>query len=229
MTTPPLAAALKGSNAKAVRHLRSVDLTLAHLMDVVGRPEYATPAHDAVHGMTDVWATLVRSIVSQQLSTKAAATIHGRLLALFAPDDAVPATPSPEAMLGASAETLRTVGISGNKARALHDLAAKTLDGTVPEHDEARALGDDELIKRISAVRGIGVWSVQMLLIFRLGRPDVLPTGDLGVRKGYQRAFGHDRPPTPCELLAAGEPWGPYRTWASWYLWRATDPTVPID
>ena len=229
MSTPPLPASCKPANAKALRHLRASDPVLAHVIDVVGRPVFATDADHAAHGMTEVYPTLVRSIVSQQLSTKAAATIHRRLLALFAPDeDAAPATPEPEQLLAASPELLRTAGISGSKALALHDLAAKVLDGTVPDHAEAEHLGDDELIARLSAVRGIGVWTVQMLLIFRLGRGDVLPTGDLGVRKGVQRAFDLDAQPTPTEVLRRGEPWAPYRTWASWYLWRAADPTVPL-
>jgi DNA-3-methyladenine glycosylase II len=141
------------------------------------------------------------------------------MLALFEPHD----FPPPELLVEASDELLRTAGVSGGKARALRDLAAKVLDGTVPDLAEADGLADDELVERITQVRGIGVWTVQMLLIFRLGRADVLPTGDLGVRKGFQRVFGGNDLPTPAELTAATEPWRPWRSVGSWYMWRATE------
>jgi len=159
----------------------------------------------------------MESIVYQSISGKAAATIFARIKALGS--DGRP--PSPEQMLKIPAMKLRKAGLSGAKVRAMKDLAKKALAGIVPTHDEAVKLSDEELVERLVSVRGIGAWTVEMFLIFRLGRPDVLPIHDLGVKKGWSVAYGKKHMPKPMELLEFGERWRPYRTVASWYMWRA--------
>jgi DNA-3-methyladenine glycosylase II len=170
---------------------------------------------------------LLESIVYQQLHGKAAAAILRRLLTVFGD-----LHPQPEQLLIVPDEPLRAAGLSKNKLLALRDLAAKTVDGTVPTLARIRRMPDDEIIDRLTQVRGIGTWTVQMLLIFRLGRPDVLPVSDYGVRKGFLLAFGKKtvgRPisaamlPQAAEMLRRGERWKPWRSVASWYLWRACD------
>jgi DNA-3-methyladenine glycosylase II len=162
---------------------------------------------------------LAESIAYQQLSGKAAATIWGRVRALFPKRKYL----DPKLVLSTPDEKLRSAGLSRNKVAALKDLAAKTLDGTVPS---ARALGrmtDEEIIERLTAVRGIGRWTVEMLLLFDLGRPDVWPVHDYGVRKGFAKTFGRRKPPTPKQLMKLGDKWKPYRSVAAWYFWRALD------
>src|SRR4029434_5051090 len=132
-------------------------------------------------------------------------------------------TPRPHEIVGATVEQLRSAGLSINKTRAVQDLAAKTLEGVVPTHAVVSRLSDEEIIERLTAVRGVGRWTVEMFLMFRLGRPDVLPVDDYGVRKGFAVAFGRRELPTPRELADRGERWKPYRTVASWYLWRAAE------
>lgn len=170
---------------------------------------------------------LLESIIYQQLHGKAAAAILKRLLTLFGD-----LHPSPEHLLLASDEALRSAGLSGSKVLALRDLAAKTIDGTVPTLTRIRRMPDGEIIERLTAVRGIGPWTVEMLLIFRLGRPDVLPVSDYGVRKGFALTFRKlpkNKPFTaemlarPADMLKRGERWRPWRSVASWYLWRACD------
>ena len=170
-------------------------------------------------GLTSVYESLARSIVYQQLTGKAAATIFGRLEQLGA-DGRLPA---PHAVADLDDSALRAAGLSGAKVKALRDLAARHEAGHLPSAAEAGDLDDDTLIARLSAVRGIGPWSVQMLLMFRLGREDVLPATDYGVQKGFQKVFRKKQLPTPKELLAWGERWRPHRTMAAWYLWRALD------
>lgn len=175
---------------------------------------------------------LLESIVYQQLHGKAAATILRRLLTTFGDMH-----PSPEHLLQASEDQLRGAGLSANKAKAIRDLAAKTLDGTVPSLAQIRRMPDDDIISRLTEVRGVGRWTVEMLLIFRLGRPDVFPTSDYGVRKGFALTFSklpagvvkRTRPFT-ADMLAKheqmerrGQCWRPWRSVASWYLWRACD------
>ncbi len=160
---------------------------------------------------------LLESIAYQSISGKAAATIFGRIKSLSGNGRA----PSPEKMLKLRKPALRKAGLSGAKILAMKDLAQKTLEGVVPTLEEAQKLSDDELVKRLVSVRGIGAWTVEMFLIFRLGRPDVLPIHDLGVRKGWSITYGKKHMPKPKELLAFGERWRPYRTIASWYMWRA--------
>ena len=190
---------------------------------------------------------LLHSIVYQQLHGKAAAAIHAKLLASFAlPTDpgapsfpAVPERvgsliphPTPQHLLDAPNEQLRAAGLSHNKALAIRDLAARTLDGTVPTLARIRRMPDDAIIEHLTQVRGIGVWTVQMMLIFRLGRPDVLPVSDYGVRKGFALTFGKLKPqdkvtpadlPKPAEMEARAKRWHPWCSVASWYLWRACD------
>jgi DNA-3-methyladenine glycosylase II len=163
------------------------------------------------------YEALLESITYQSISGRAAATIFGRIKALVG-DGRVPA---PEEMLKLRTPTLRKAGLSGAKILAMKDLARKTLTGVVPTLEQAHAMSDDELVERLVSVRGIGAWSVEMFLIFRLGRPDVLPIHDLGVKKGWSVAYGKKHMPKPKELLAFGERWRPYRTVASWYMWRA--------
>jgi DNA-3-methyladenine glycosylase II len=162
---------------------------------------------------------LAESIAYQQLSGKAAATIFGRVRALYPKRKWL----DPEQLLATPDETLRAAGLSRAKNAALKDLAAKTIDGTVPGGRALIRMSDDEIITRLTAVRGIGRWTVEMLLLFDLGRPDVWPVDDYGVRKGFAKTFGRRKLPTPKQLMKFGEKWRPYRSVAAWYFWRALD------
>jgi 3-methyladenine DNA glycosylase/8-oxoguanine DNA glycosylase len=197
----------------ALRHLRRSDPRLAKAIAQVGRCGLEfTPTRSPFH-------SLLRAITYQQLSGKAAATIHGRVLALFPAEHG----PHPELLLELPDAALRSAGLSRNKLLAIRDLAAKALDGTVPDMRGLKALGDEEIIERLTQVRGVGRWTVEMLLIFTLGRPDVLPVTDLGIRKGFQRAYGMRKLPAYSTLERAGRLWSPHRSIASWYLWRIAD------
>ena len=197
----------------AVRALRAADPTLARLMDKVGECRY-----HPTRSQKSPFLALAESIAYQQLNGKAAATIYGRFHALY------PGTgPSPERVLETSDEAMRGAGLSRAKTLAIRDLAAKTIDGTVPSAARLRTLDDEEIIERLTSIRGIGRWTAEMLLMFRLGRPDVLPATDYGVRKGFALAYRKRSLPTPAKLLAHGERWRPWRSVASWYLWRAVD------
>ena len=162
---------------------------------------------------------LAESIAYQQLSGKAAATIFGRVRALYPRRKYL----DPEKTLATPDEAFRAAGLSRNKIAALKDLAAKTIDGTVPSSRAIIRMSDEEIIARLIAVRGIGRWTVEMLLLFDLGRPDVWPVDDYGVRKGFAKTFGRRKLPTPKELMKFGEKWRPYRSIAAWYFWRALD------
>ncbi len=162
---------------------------------------------------------LAESIVYQQLSGKAAATIFGRVRALYPRRKWF----SPELVLATADERLRAAGLSRNKTAAIKDLAAKTLDGTIPTAAALHRMNDEEIIARLTTVRGIGRWTVEMMLLFDLGRLDVWPVDDYGVRKGYAKTFGKRKLPKPKELHARGEKWRPYRSVAAWYFWRALD------
>ena len=196
-----------------VGQLRAADPRLAELIRRAGpfRPDWRMNI-SPYHG-------LFRSIVYQQLSGKAAATILGRVLALYG-DGAVP---EPAQVLATPEDRLRGAGLSRNKTAAIRDLAARTLDGTVPDRATARRTPDQELIDRLVAVRGVGRWTAEMLLMFGLGRPDVLPVSDLGIRKGFQLTYGMKRLPAAVTIIRQGKAWEPYRTVASWYLWRAVE------
>lgn len=165
---------------------------------------------------------LAESIAYQQLNGKAAATIWGRVRALYPKRKWL----EPSKVLGTPDEMLRAAGLSRAKAAALKDLAAKTIDGTVPSGRALLKMSDDEIIARLTQVRGIGRWTVEMLLLFDLGRPDVWPVDDYGVRKGFAKTFGKRKLPTPKELMKHGEKWRPYRSVAAWYFWRALDDNV---
>lgn len=197
----------------AVQMLGRQDRRLARLMERVGPFTLEPRKFDSP------FQSLLRAIVYQQLSGKAAATIHGRVLALFDGRRG----PRPEQILAVPDDLLRAAGLSRNKVAAVKDLAAKTADGTVPNLRTLRKLDDAEIIARLISVRGIGQWTVEMLLIFHLGRPDVLPTADLGVRKGFMLTYKKPELPTKVELTAHAERWRPYRSVASWYMWRATE------
>jgi 3-methyladenine DNA glycosylase/8-oxoguanine DNA glycosylase len=170
-----------------------------------------------MESMDSPYEALMESIAYQSISGKAAGTIFARIKALG--KNSRP--PTPEEMLKLRPQKLRKAGLSGAKVLAMKDLAQKTIDGVVPTMEEAQKLSDEELVERLVSVRGIGAWTVEMFLIFRLGRPDVLPIHDLGVKKGWSVTYGKKRMPKPKELLAFGERWRPYRTLASWYMWRA--------
>jgi DNA-3-methyladenine glycosylase II len=169
--------------------------------------------------MDSPFVALFKAIVYQQLSGKAAATILGRARAPFPTRRSF----TPAAVLATPDAVFRAAGMSNAKVASVKDLSAKTLDGTVPSLARLVKMSDEEIISRLVQVRGIGVWSVEMLLMFRLGRPDVLPISDLGVRKGFMLTYGLREMPAPKEVLAHGECWRPYRSVASWYMWRAAD------
>ena len=170
-------------------------------------------------GTESPYETLLESITYQSISGKAAETIFGRIRALGKNGKA----PEPEEMLRLQKRVLRKAGLSGAKIAAMKDLARKTLDGVVPTREESEKMTDKELIDRLVSVRGIGAWTVEMYLIFRLGRPDILPIHDLGVQKGFALTYGKRYIPKPAELQKFGERWRPYRTVASWYMWRACE------
>jgi DNA-3-methyladenine glycosylase II len=196
----------------AVKHLAKADPVLARLIKRAG-PFALKTRH--IH---NPFEALARNIVFQQLHGSAAEAIHGRVLGLFGGGRL-----RPQDMLEASEETLRGVGLSGAKTAALKDLAAKTLDGTVPTLARLKRMEDEEIVERLTQVRGIGRWTVEMLLMFRLGRPDVLPVGDFAVRKGFMVAYELDEMPKPKALELHAEAWRPYRSVASWYMWRALE------
>jgi DNA-3-methyladenine glycosylase II len=197
--------------ADAMRYLSARDEKLAELISATA------PFRINVDDARSPYEALLQSITYQSISKKAATTIFGRVTALSGNGR----PPSPEQMLQLRKAALRKAGLSGAKILAMKDLARQTLEGIVPTREEAAKISDDELVQRLISVRGIGAWTVEMFLIFTLGRPDVLPIHDLGVRKGWAVTYGKKRMPKPAELLAFGEQWRPYRTVASWYMWRA--------
>jgi len=162
---------------------------------------------------------LAESIAYQQLSGKAAATIWSRVRALYPEKKYL----DPKLILATPDEKLRAAGLSRSKVAALKDLAAKTVDGTVPSARQLAKMSDEEIIARLITVRGVGRWTAEMLLLFDLGRPDVWPVHDYGVQKGFAKTFGKRKLPTPKQLLKLGEKWRPYRSLAAWYFWRALD------
>ncbi|KYF78074.1 cysteine methyltransferase [Sorangium cellulosum] len=198
----------------AVEHVRASDAALARLIDAVG------PFRMRLDRTSSLFGALAESIVYQQLTGKAAATIFARVRALF---PRAHEGPTPEQILRAPDEKLRGAGLSGAKLLALRDLARRAADGELPTLAEARRMEDEVLVERLTQVRGIGRWTVEMLLMFRLGRPDVLPVDDYGIRKGFAIALGQGDLPARKALEQHGARWRPYRTVASWYLWRAVD------
>jgi DNA-3-methyladenine glycosylase II len=207
--------------AAALAHLSSIDPKLGALIARVG------PFALRVKSTHSPFEALLEAILYQQLHANAAKAILGRLLAGFGD-----LHPQPEQLLAAPEEMLRAAGVSRTKLLSLRDLAARTLDGTVPSLTAIRRLSDQEIIERLSRVRGIGTWTAEMLLIFRLGRPDVFPGTDYGVRKGYLLTFGRtkwgkpitaDMLPKPEAMQRRAARWKPWRSVASWYLWRACE------
>jgi 3-methyladenine DNA glycosylase/8-oxoguanine DNA glycosylase len=195
----------------AVAHLRNADPALAAVIDAVG------PFAMQLKASRSVFGALAEAIVYQQLSNKAAATIYGRIEALY-PRARTGFTPAH--IQRTPDERLRGVGLSRAKVLALRDLAHRAAKRELPTLEQALVLDDAALIERLVEVRGIGRWSAEMFLMFRLGRPDVLPVDDYSLRKAYATAFGKRKLPTPEALTKAGEKWRPYRTVASWYLWQ---------
>lgn len=198
----------------AVAHLRASDPALAALIDRVG------PFALKIRPVESLFAALLRSITYQQLHGNAAAAILGRVLAVLARHGGT----TPGALGLASDADLRAAGLSRNKLLAVRDLAAKCQAGVVPTLPEAHRLGDEELVERLTAVRGIGPWTVHILLIFYLGRPDVMPTGDYAIRVGFKKLYRKRQDPAPAAILRHARRWQPYRSVASWYLWRSLDP-----
>lgn len=203
-------------SAKARKHLAAADPTMAALIERVGKIDLATRLRRRKEERpADAYGALLRAIVGQQLSTKAARTIYLRVLDLF---DGT--TPSPEQLLEAREEDLRAAGLSGRKTEYIRDLAAHVLGGEL-ELDRLDELGDEEVIEEIVAVRGLGRWTAEMFLLFHLERPDVLSGGDLGIRKAVQVEYDLAEMPPPTRVLEIGEPWRPYRSLASLYLWES--------
>ena len=215
-------------HAAALAHLSAADAKLRRLIERAG------PFTMKLASAQSPFEALLESIIYQQLHGKAAATIHARLLASFAEPCALEGLTHPTAqhLLDAPNQQLRQAGLSHNKALALRDLAAKTLDGTVPTLARIRTMSDAQIIEHLTQVRGIGTWTVEMFLIFRMGRPDVLPVSDYGIRKGFALTFGKLKPtdkvtpadlPKPAEMEKRAKKWHPWCSVASWYLWRACD------
>jgi DNA-3-methyladenine glycosylase II len=196
---------------RAVAHLKRADPTLASVIASVG-PCRFEPRAEGTH-----FEAVARAIVYQQLSGKAAGTIHGRFHALYGGR-----APEPAELLATADEPLRGAGLSRQKLGYLRDLAARVHAGEVPL-DRVEALADDEIVEALTRVKGVGRWTAQMFLMFRLGRPDVLPDLDLGVQKAIQLAYGLPAMPKPADVLRIGAPWAPHRTVAAWYLWRFLD------
>ena len=195
-----------------LRHL-STDPRFAALIRRVGPPRLE------IDKGRDLYEALVRAIAHQQLHGKAAETILGRFAALY-PDQPFP---TPTQVLATSDEALRGCGFSGSKVAAIRDVCAKAVDGVIPSRRSAARLTDEALIERLVSIRGVGRWTVEMLLIFTLGRPDVLPIDDFGVREGYRVLYGLDAQPKPRALAEIGLAWAPYRSLATWYLYRAVE------
>jgi DNA-3-methyladenine glycosylase II len=200
----------------ARKQLAASDPTMAALIERVGEIDIATRLRRrSEERPADAYGALLRAIVGQQLSTKAARTIYGRVLELFDGK-----TPSPEQLLEAGEADLRAAGLSGRKVEYVRDLAVHVIDGEL-ELDRLDQLADEAVIEEIVAVRGLGVWTAEMFLIFHLERPDVLSGGDLGIRKAVQIEYGLEEMPAPTRVLEIGEPWRPHRSLASLYLWES--------
>jgi DNA-3-methyladenine glycosylase II len=210
-------------SAPARKTLAAADPTMAALIERIGKIDIATRLRRrSEERPADAYGALLRAIVGQQLSTKAARTIYGRVCGLFGDS-----TPSPEQLLEANEEDLRACGLSGRKVEYIRDLAKHVIAGEL-ELDRLDDLPDDEVIAEIVAVRGLGQWTAEMFLIFHLERPDVLSGGDLGIRKAVQIEYGLEEMPTPLRVLEIGEAWRPHRSLASLYLWESLA-AVPSD
>jgi DNA-3-methyladenine glycosylase II len=197
----------------ATRHLSQSDPVMRRLIREVGRCELQPETRRSP------FQSLVQAVAHQQLNGTAANTILGRFKKMF-PGRRFP---QPHDLAGVTDQQIRDCGFSRAKVASIRDIAEKTLSGVVPSSRNIACLGDEEIILRLTEVRGVGRWTVEMLLMFQLGRPDVLPADDFGVRSGFRVAYGLPAMPTVKELLAHGERWRPHRTTAAWYLWRAAD------
>lgn len=213
--------AVRYNHKAAIAHLTTADAKLAVLISRAG------PFTLRLKSTHSPFESLLESIIYQQLNGKAAAAILARLLSTFGDMH-----PSPELLLRVPESQLRGAGLSGSKTAAIRDLAAKTVDGRVPTIERIRRMSDEEIIERLSSVRGVGTWTAEMFLMFRLGRPDVLPVTDFGVRKGFALTFLKLKPhhkltpdllATPAQINRRAEKWRPWRSVASWYMWRACD------
>ena len=213
-------------SAAAIEHLTAADPKLGKLIARAG------PFTMKLAATQSPFEALAEAVIYQQLHGKAAATIHRRMLESFHDICGIGVHPSPQHLLDCPNEQLRAAGLSKNKTLALRDLAAKTLDGTVPDLKTIRRMSDEDIIEHLTQVRGIGKWTVEMFLMFRLGRPNVLPVSDYGVRKGFALTFGKLKPtdkvtpmdlPKPDVMERRAKKWAPWRSVASWYLWRACD------
>jgi DNA-3-methyladenine glycosylase II len=196
-----------------IAHLSGIDRNLGGLIGVVGA--YGLKLEEHCHP----YESLAQAITHQQLHAAAARSILARFVSTFGNG----AFPTPETVIATPSEALRTVGLSFSKIAALKDLAAKTVEGVVPDRATLVSLADEEIIARLTEVRGIGRWTVEMLLMFQLGRPDILPVDDFGVRFGFQATYGLRKMPAPKALAAYAQRWGPHRSAAAWYLWRAVE------
>jgi DNA-3-methyladenine glycosylase II len=198
---------------EALRHLRRVDPVMAELIRQAGSFSLAP-----VRGRGP-YEALVRAVAHQQLTGKVAQTILGRLVLLYGSDE----YPTPEQLLATPDRFLHGVGFSRAKTAALKDIAARTLDGTIPPRRSLSRMKDEAIFERLIVTRGVGRWTIEMFLMFTLGRPDELPVDDYGIQNGFRIAYGKRALPRPKALAKFGERWAPYRTTASWYLWRAVD------
>ncbi len=201
---------------RARRALMRRDPVLGRIVRRVGRCDLADRPD------VPVFTFMTGSIISQQLSTKAAATIRRRVVELFPPEDGL----TPDGFLAVADESLRAAGLSRQKISYVRDLAAKVAGGTLPI-EALPSMDDEAVIAALTEVKGIGRWSAQMFLMFRLRRPDVLPTGDLGIVRAVERAYRLRKAPTPARLMKIAEPWRPYRSVACWYLWQSLDNEPP--
>jgi DNA-3-methyladenine glycosylase II len=201
--------------AKAIGHLKAVDPVLAGVIDTVGKCTLV-PRAEGTH-----FDAVVRSIVYQQLSGKAAATIHKRVLDLLDEKN-----PKPVQLMKMPDAKLRAAGLSGQKTRYVKGVAEMVHSGQL-EIERLHDLSDDEIIAALTSIKGVGLWTAQMFLIFRLGRPDILPAGDLGIQKGVQTAYRMRKLPKPDKVLKMGRKWAPYRTVGAWYMWRLLDVNTP--
>jgi len=203
----------------AHQHISASDMRMAALIARSRRYEIQPAAS------IRPFEALAESIAYQQLNGKAAAAIWNRVRALYPKRKRL----DPAKVLATPDETLRAAGLSRAKVAAIKDLAAKTMDGTVPSGRALLKMSDDEIIARLIKIRGIGRWTVEMLLLFDLGRPDVWPVDDYGVRKGFAKTFSKRKLPTPKQLMKLGEKWRPYRSVAAWYFWRAVDESTKLQ
>jgi DNA-3-methyladenine glycosylase II len=205
-------------NAAALKHLAQSDSAMRQLIRDVGTCRLKPETRRSP------FQSLVQAVAHQQLNGTAANTILSRFKKLFSGRR----FPRPEDLAAVTDEQIRACGFSFAKIKSIRDITEKTLSGVVPTSREIVKLGDEEIITRLMEVRGVGRWTVEMLLIFQLGRPDVLPADDFGVRSGFRRIYKNHELPKPKEILAYGERWKPYRTTAAWYLWRAADTEAKI-